>query len=429
MVTAEYILFTKYVSFISSNGAFPDLIIFISIFSYLTRVINSVGSEDEKEALAYSTVAQTSNLFSSTIILSSSFMLLGFITHGVYKAGSFMAEGTSSLNDNVGQKDEGNESNWILDPIRSFIRSLIGFMTLALPRTLTHTFKWSLAAIHSEIRFVAIFDMSLLYILVTMFSSITTGLLIIRASQQFSNSNNTPINIRNRKKIKKQNNLISSLTNTIKKDLYSVNTYNYKEKGVIIRTVAENKLRANYSSKKAQFLLKNFNKFTIMFNLIYQVLKFEQKLGFILKPVVISTEINATFYYKKLRFIFYDYAFEYKLKDSYEYEKISSLITKKYSNIEIKSIVISKLYHLLDKEYSNVYKYKYYGNRKNRFINNIGLEIDDSKNICYEYNKYTNKISINIYSFVFLLIRLNIIYEIEINISIQYINTQIINFI
>jgi NADH:ubiquinone oxidoreductase subunit 5 (subunit L)/multisubunit Na+/H+ antiporter MnhA subunit len=111
MVTAGYILFTKYVSFISSNGAFPDLIIFIGIFSYLTGVINSVGSEDGKGALAYSTVAQTGNLFSGTIILSSGFMLLGFITHGVYKAGSFMAGGTSSLNDNVGQEDEGNESD------------------------------------------------------------------------------------------------------------------------------------------------------------------------------------------------------------------------------------------------------------------------------------------------------------------------------
>ena len=62
-------------------------------------------------------------------------------------------------------------------------------MTLALPRTFTHAFKWSLSTIHSEIRFIAVFDMSLLYILITMFASATTGVLIMRASQQFSNTN------------------------------------------------------------------------------------------------------------------------------------------------------------------------------------------------------------------------------------------------
>ncbi len=108
MVTAEYILFTKYISFISSNSILPDLIIFIRIFSYLTSIVNSVSSEDEKESLAYSTVAQTRNLFSSTVILSARFMLLGFIAHRIYKAGSFMAGSLSSLTAPVGQKDEGN---------------------------------------------------------------------------------------------------------------------------------------------------------------------------------------------------------------------------------------------------------------------------------------------------------------------------------
>ena len=108
MVTAEYILFTKYISFISSNRVLPDLILFIRLFSYLTRVINSVGSEDEKESLAYSTVAQTSNLFSSTVILSARFMLIRFIAHSIYKAGSFMAGRITSLTAPIGQKDEGN---------------------------------------------------------------------------------------------------------------------------------------------------------------------------------------------------------------------------------------------------------------------------------------------------------------------------------
>lgn len=111
MVTAEYVLFTKYIGFISSNSILPNLIIFLSLFSYLTRVMNSVGSEDEKEALAYTTVAQTSNLFSGTVILSASFMLLGFVAHSVYKAGSFIARGSTSLTTPVGQKDEGSESD------------------------------------------------------------------------------------------------------------------------------------------------------------------------------------------------------------------------------------------------------------------------------------------------------------------------------
>jgi NADH:ubiquinone oxidoreductase subunit 5 (subunit L)/multisubunit Na+/H+ antiporter MnhA subunit len=111
MVTAGYVLFTKYVGFISSNGILPDLIIFLGLFSYLTGVMNSVGSEDGKGALAYTTVAQTGNLFSGTVILSAGFMLLGFVAHGIYKAGSFMAGGSTSLTTPVGQEDEGNESD------------------------------------------------------------------------------------------------------------------------------------------------------------------------------------------------------------------------------------------------------------------------------------------------------------------------------
>lgn len=110
MVTAEYILFLKYSSFISSNESFPDFIIFLSIYSYLWRALNSLNSEDEKESLAQSTVAQTRNLFSSAVILSSGFMLVAFISHRLYKAGSFMLGRSASITSPIGQKDDGSDN-------------------------------------------------------------------------------------------------------------------------------------------------------------------------------------------------------------------------------------------------------------------------------------------------------------------------------
>lgn len=67
-------------------------------------------------------------------------------------------------------------------------------MTLAAPRTLTHLVKNSLAALNYEIRVTYLFDISTLYILISLFSIITMSLILTRSSQQFSTSYNVIYN-------------------------------------------------------------------------------------------------------------------------------------------------------------------------------------------------------------------------------------------
>jgi hypothetical protein len=81
-----------------------------------------------------------------------------------------------------------------LDPIGAFIRTLVGFMTLAAPRTLTHLVKNSLATLNYEIRATYIFDIRTIYILISLFSIITMSLMLTSSSQQFSTNYNTIYN-------------------------------------------------------------------------------------------------------------------------------------------------------------------------------------------------------------------------------------------
>lgn len=69
MVTAEYILITKYQGLAMLNNTLCDIILYISTITYYSRTARTSVCKDSKGSVAYSTVAQISNLFISSIIL------------------------------------------------------------------------------------------------------------------------------------------------------------------------------------------------------------------------------------------------------------------------------------------------------------------------------------------------------------------------
>ena len=69
MVTADYILISKYYAVSMLNSTFSDLILYIRTITYYSRTIKTSVCKDSKGSVAYSTVAQISNLFISSIIL------------------------------------------------------------------------------------------------------------------------------------------------------------------------------------------------------------------------------------------------------------------------------------------------------------------------------------------------------------------------
>jgi len=69
MVTARYILITKYHSITMVNDIFCDLILYISVVTYFSGVAKTTVCKDSKGSIAYSTVAQIRNLFISSVLL------------------------------------------------------------------------------------------------------------------------------------------------------------------------------------------------------------------------------------------------------------------------------------------------------------------------------------------------------------------------
>lgn len=69
MVTADYILITKYQGLSMLNSTLCDVILYISTITYYSRTARTSVCKDSKGSVAYSTVAQISNLFISSIIL------------------------------------------------------------------------------------------------------------------------------------------------------------------------------------------------------------------------------------------------------------------------------------------------------------------------------------------------------------------------
>jgi len=68
MVTAGYILISKYHSISMINNSLCDLILYIGTITYFSGIAKTTICEDSKGSVAYSTVAQIGNLFISSII-------------------------------------------------------------------------------------------------------------------------------------------------------------------------------------------------------------------------------------------------------------------------------------------------------------------------------------------------------------------------
>jgi NADH:ubiquinone oxidoreductase subunit 5 (subunit L)/multisubunit Na+/H+ antiporter MnhA subunit len=69
MVTAGYILISKYHSIIMLNNVLLDSLLYIGIITYFFGTVKTSVCEDSKGSVAYSTVAQMGNLFISCVIL------------------------------------------------------------------------------------------------------------------------------------------------------------------------------------------------------------------------------------------------------------------------------------------------------------------------------------------------------------------------
>lgn len=69
MVTAGYILISKYHSIAMVNDTLCDIILYISTLTYYSSIAKTTVCKDSKGSIAYSTVAQISNLFISSVLL------------------------------------------------------------------------------------------------------------------------------------------------------------------------------------------------------------------------------------------------------------------------------------------------------------------------------------------------------------------------
>lgn len=69
MVTADYVLISKYYNLATLNNSLCDSILYIRLLTYFSRVAKTTTCEDSKGSIAYSTVAQISNLFISSVLI------------------------------------------------------------------------------------------------------------------------------------------------------------------------------------------------------------------------------------------------------------------------------------------------------------------------------------------------------------------------
>ena len=69
MVTADYILISKYYAISMLNNSLCDIILYIRVLTYYSRTAKTTVCKDSKGSVAYSTVAQIRNLFISSVIL------------------------------------------------------------------------------------------------------------------------------------------------------------------------------------------------------------------------------------------------------------------------------------------------------------------------------------------------------------------------
>ena len=69
MVTAGYILISKYHSISMVNETLCDVILYIRTLTYCSSIAKTTVCKDSKGSIAYSTVAQIRNLFISSVLL------------------------------------------------------------------------------------------------------------------------------------------------------------------------------------------------------------------------------------------------------------------------------------------------------------------------------------------------------------------------
>lgn len=69
MVTADYVLVSKYYSLSMLNNSLCEVILYIRVITYYSSTAKTTVCKDSKGSVAYSTVAQIRNLFISSILL------------------------------------------------------------------------------------------------------------------------------------------------------------------------------------------------------------------------------------------------------------------------------------------------------------------------------------------------------------------------
>ena len=69
MVTARYVLLTKYYSASLFNSLLSNFILYLRLLTYYSSTSKTIVCEDSKGSIAYSTIAQMGNLFIALVIL------------------------------------------------------------------------------------------------------------------------------------------------------------------------------------------------------------------------------------------------------------------------------------------------------------------------------------------------------------------------
>jgi NADH-ubiquinone oxidoreductase chain 5 len=69
MVTAGYVLLTKYYSASLFNSLLSNFILYLGLLTYYSGTAKTIVCEDSKGSVAYSTIAQMGNLFIALVIL------------------------------------------------------------------------------------------------------------------------------------------------------------------------------------------------------------------------------------------------------------------------------------------------------------------------------------------------------------------------
>lgn len=185
MVTAGYILISKYYSLSTLNNTLCDIILYIGTITYFSGTAKTTVCEDSKGSVAYSTVAQIGNLFISSILLPWSAAFSMFLSHALYKSGMFVSIGIdTSISKNNQDITTENSNEYLVDPFGELINIIGSCSAVGLPGFIAHKAKSSLVLNLDSFGNVLLIDVGTLLYIITLVGAITSIGLSIQTSQK-----------------------------------------------------------------------------------------------------------------------------------------------------------------------------------------------------------------------------------------------------